>query len=86
MGKLYGWVRQFPVIGFNSGRYDINVIKQFMVPYFLSAKKKRRGSKRRRKIWGGVKDHAKKKKEKKVSAPSSLSNAATSSYVYRLIS
>ena len=24
-----------PVIGFNSGRYDLNTIKQFLVPYLL---------------------------------------------------
>ena len=36
MGQLYGWMRQLPVIGFNSGTYDLNVIKQFLVPYFLS--------------------------------------------------
>ena len=36
MGQLYGWMRQLPVIGFNSGKYDLNVIKQFLIPYFLS--------------------------------------------------
>ena len=24
-----------PVLGFNSGRYDLNTIKQFLVPYLL---------------------------------------------------
>ena len=36
MGQLYGWMHQLPVIGFNSGKYDLNVIKQFLIPYFLS--------------------------------------------------
>ena len=36
MGQLYGWMRQLPVVGFNSGQYDLNVVKQFLVPYFLS--------------------------------------------------
>ena len=39
MGQLYGWMRQLPVIGFNSGTYDLNAIKQFLVPYFLSTTK-----------------------------------------------
>ena len=33
MGQLYGW------IGFNSGKYDLNAIKQFLIPYFLSTSK-----------------------------------------------
>ena len=39
MGQLYGWMRQLPVVGFNSGKYDLNVVKQFLVPYFLSTAK-----------------------------------------------
>ena len=39
MGQLYGWMRQLPVIGFNSSTYDLNAIKQFLVPYFLSTTK-----------------------------------------------
>ena len=39
MGQLYGWMRQLPVIGFNSGQYDLNVVKQFLVPYFLTIAK-----------------------------------------------
>ena len=39
MGQLYGWMRQLPIIGFNSGTYDLNAIKQFLVPYFLSTTK-----------------------------------------------
>ena len=34
-GQLYGWLRQLPVIGFNSGKYDLNVIKRFFVPYLM---------------------------------------------------
>ena len=36
MGQLYGWMHQLLVIGFNSGKYDLNAIKQFLIPYFLS--------------------------------------------------
>ena len=32
-------MRQLPVIGFNSGSYDLNAIKQFLIPYFLSTSK-----------------------------------------------
>ena len=39
MGQLYGWMRQLPVVGFNSGQYDLNVVKQFLVPYFLTVAK-----------------------------------------------
>ena len=39
MGQLYGWMRQLPVIGFNSGKYDLNAIKQFLIPYFLATSK-----------------------------------------------
>ena len=38
-GQLYGWIRQLPVVGFNSGQYDLNVVKQFLVPYFLTVAK-----------------------------------------------
>ena len=40
MGQLYGWMHQLPVIGFNSGKYDLNAIKQFLIPYFLSTTSK----------------------------------------------
>ena len=39
MGQLYGWMRQLPVIGFNSGKYDLNAVKQFLIPYFLTTSK-----------------------------------------------
>ena len=32
-------MRQLPVIGFNSGKYDLNAIKQFLIPYFLTTSK-----------------------------------------------
>ena len=41
MGQLYGWMHQLPVIGFNSGKYDLNAIKQFLIPYFLSTTSKK---------------------------------------------
>ena len=36
MKQLYGWMHQLPVVGFNSGQYDLNIVKQFLVPYFLT--------------------------------------------------
>ena len=39
MGQFYGWMHQLPAIGFNSGKYDLNAIKQFLIPYFLSTSK-----------------------------------------------
>ena len=36
MGQLFGWLQQLPVIGFDSGKYDINVIKRFFIPYLLT--------------------------------------------------
>ena len=38
-GQLLCWLHQLPVIGFNSGKYDLNVIKQFFVPYLLKPSK-----------------------------------------------
>ena len=35
LDQLFSWLHQLPVIGFNSGRYDLNVIKQFFIPYLL---------------------------------------------------
>ena len=37
--KLLGWLHQLPVIGFSSGKYDLNVIKQFFVHYLLKSSK-----------------------------------------------
>ena len=39
IGQLLGWSHQLPIIGFNSGKYDLNVIKQFFVPYLLKPSK-----------------------------------------------
>ena len=39
IGQLLGWLHQLPVIGFNSGKYDLNVIKQFFIPYLLKPSK-----------------------------------------------
>ena len=39
IGQLLGWLHQLPVIGFNSGKYDLKVIKQFFVPYLLKPSK-----------------------------------------------
>ena len=39
IGQLLGWLHQLPVIGFNSGKYDLNVVKQFFVPYLLKSSK-----------------------------------------------
>ena len=32
-------MHQLPLIGFNSGTYDLNANKQFLIPYFLSTAK-----------------------------------------------
>ena len=39
IGQLLGWLHQLPVIGFNSVKYDLNVIKQFFVSYLLKPSK-----------------------------------------------
>ena len=39
IGQLLGWLHQLPVIGFNSGKYDLNAIKQVFVPYLLKPSK-----------------------------------------------
>ena len=36
IGQLIGWLCQLPVIGFNSGRYDLNAIKRSFVPLLIS--------------------------------------------------
>ena len=33
--QLQAWLQQLPVIGFNSGRYDLNAIKRFFVPLLI---------------------------------------------------
>ena len=39
IGQLLGWLHQLPVIGFNSGKYVLNVVKQFFVSYLLKPSK-----------------------------------------------
>ena len=34
-GKLHDWFYQLPVIGFNSGKYDLNMIKRSFVPLLI---------------------------------------------------
>ena len=34
-GQLLDWLRQLPVVGFNSGKYDLNVVKKFFVPLLI---------------------------------------------------
>ena len=34
-GQIIGWLRQLPVVGFNSGKYDLNVVKKFFIPYLM---------------------------------------------------
>lgn len=33
--KLLSWINELPVIGFNSAKYDFNVLREVMVPYLL---------------------------------------------------
>ena len=33
--QLLGWLRQLPVVGFNSEKYDLNVVKKFFIPYLM---------------------------------------------------
>ena len=39
IGQVLGWLHQLTVIGFNSGKYDLNVVKQLFVPYLLRRSK-----------------------------------------------
>ena len=36
LDQLFSWLQQLPVIGFNSGKYDLNMIKRFFVPFVLA--------------------------------------------------
>ena len=40
--QLQTWLRQLPVIGFNSSHYDLNVVKKFFIPYMLKGNDKTR--------------------------------------------
>lgn len=33
--KLTAYIQELPVLGFNSGKYDINIAKRFLLPYFI---------------------------------------------------
>ena len=33
--KLDSYLKELPVLGFNSGKYDINAIKEFLIPYLV---------------------------------------------------
>lgn len=37
-GTLLRWLRQIPVIGFNSGRFDINLIRRYLIPEMINRK------------------------------------------------
>ena len=32
---LEKWLKQIPVVGFNSGKFDFNIMKSILIPYFL---------------------------------------------------
>ena len=34
--QFFSWLQQLHVIGFNSGKYDMNMIKRFFVPFVLT--------------------------------------------------
>ena len=36
LDQLFSWLQQLPVIGFNSGKYDLNMIKRFFVHFVLA--------------------------------------------------
>ena len=36
LDQLFSCLQQLPVIGFNSGKYDLNMIKRFFVPFVLT--------------------------------------------------
>ena len=33
LGRLFSWLQQLPMIGLNSGKYDLNMIKRLFVPF-----------------------------------------------------
>ena len=33
--KLNGYIQELPVLGFNSGKYDLNAVKEFLFPYLI---------------------------------------------------
>ena len=84
MRQRYGWMHQLPVIGFNSGNYDLNAVKQFLIPYFLSTSK----TEEQQQEDEEVNEHDDKEKEEENNAVGSFSssNAITRSCVFRRIS
>ena len=36
IAPLKGFIKELPVIGFNSGKYDLNLIKKYIAPYLLT--------------------------------------------------
>ena len=74
MGQLYGWMHQLHVIGFTSGKYDLNAIKQVIIPYFLSTSKTEEQEEQEHEDEEKEQD-VKEKKRTMVSSPFSSSNA-----------
>lgn len=33
--KLNAYIQELPVLGFNSGKYDLNIAKRFLLPYLI---------------------------------------------------
>ena len=33
--KLHAYLNELPVLGFNSGKYDLNAVKEFLFPYLI---------------------------------------------------
>lgn len=38
MQRLTNWIRRIPALGFNSGRFDINLVRQYLFPYLLESR------------------------------------------------
>ena len=34
------WLKQLPVVGFNSSRYDLNLIQEYLIPILYASNKK----------------------------------------------
>ena len=35
--KLNAYLQELPVLGFNSGKYDLNAVKEFVFPYLIES-------------------------------------------------
>ncbi len=33
--ELHCWMKQLPALGFNAGNYDLNLIKSYLMPFFV---------------------------------------------------